>query len=161
MESQACRDHLATLLSEEVDSLGQLEELLQREHEVLGARDPAAIEHAAHLRAERVGALARVEEQRRSLCTLHGYSPDKSGLESLMIWCDPQGSLLQLLRECAQRAIRCRNLNDRNGVLVAARMKHVEARLAVLSGRTNTPVTYGPNGSSEQTPRRGRVLGAA
>ena len=64
------------------------------------------------------------------------------------------------LRECAQGAARCRDLNDRNGVLVAARLKDVESRLAVLTGRNSQPGTYGPKGASASR-LPGRVLGAA
>jgi flagellar biosynthesis/type III secretory pathway chaperone len=160
VDHSTCREYLETLLTAEVDALGQLDALLQREHEVLLAKDLPAMEQAARARAEQVGALARIEERRRSLCSLHGHSPDKTGLDALMMWCDPQGSLLPLLRECAQRATHCRNLNDRNGILVAAQLKHVETRLAILTGRTNSAVTYGPKGTAP-TPRPGRMLGAA
>src|ERR1700761_9471325 len=94
-----------------------------------------------------MGDLARTEEERRSLCTLHGYTPDWLGLESLMSWCDPGGTLLSRLRAGAQRATRCRDLNVKNGTLVAARMKQVEGMLNALTGGVGQPVTYGPNGA--------------
>src|SRR3954453_22312262 len=125
-EIEVCREHLGCLLTEEVDALRELEEVLIREHDVLGARNVAAIERTALVRQQMMGDLARTEEQRRCLCTLHGYTPDWLGLESLMQWCDPEGTLLSRLRECARRATQCRDLNDRNGIFVAARLKHVE-----------------------------------
>jgi flagella synthesis protein FlgN len=160
VEPDVCHEYLASLLSEEIDALGQLEQLLQEEHEVLGAQNIGAIERIAVIRQQRIGALARTEEQRRSLCTMHGHSADWVGLERLMQWCDPEGSLVARLRECAQRAARCRDLNDRNGTLVAARLKHVEGMLGVLTGRTNQAVTYGPKGSASSL-RPHRELGAA
>jgi flagella synthesis protein FlgN len=160
VDRDVCRDCLAELLTEESGLLQQLEELLQREHEVLDAKDLAAIDKIARTRQEKMGALARTEEQRRSLCTMHGESADKAGLDKLMVWCDPQGTLMPRLRECAQRAIRCRDLNDRNGTLVAARLKHVEGLLSALTGRSAQTPTYGPKGSpTGRIP--GRVLGAA
>jgi flagellar biosynthesis protein FlgN len=159
-EADVCRDHLGSLLAEECEALHDLEELLKREHEVLGAKNVAAIERTALIRQQMVGALARIEEQRRSLCTMHGHTPDWVGLESMLQWCDREGSLLARLRECAQRAARCRDLNDRNGTLVAARLKQVEGLLAALTGGSNQPVTYGPNGTAPN-PRRSRELGAA
>jgi flagella synthesis protein FlgN len=152
-EADVCREHLATLLTEEIDALRELEDLLRSEHEVLGAQNVAAIERTALVRQEKMGHLARTEEQRRSLCTLHGHSADWLGLESLMQWCDPQGTLLSRLRECAQRATRCRDLNNRNGTLVAARLKQVEGMLSALTGGANQPVTYGPNGSAARANR--------
>jgi flagellar biosynthesis protein FlgN len=152
-ETELCREHLGVLLTEEIDALRDLEEVLKREHEVLGAQNVAAIERAALVRQQMMGDLARTEEQRRSLCTLHGHTPDWVGLERLMQWCDPDGTLLSRLRECAQRAIRCRDLNDRNGVMVAARLKQVTGLLNVLTAGASQPVTYGPNGSAPKVNR--------
>src|SRR6266702_3413191 len=150
---EVCREHLGSLLTEEIDALLELEDVLKREHDVLGAKNVAAIERTALVRQQMMGDLARTEEQRRSLCTLHGYSADWVGLESLMRWCDPQGTLLSRLRECARRATQCRDLNDKNGILVAARLKHVEGLLTALTGGANQPVTYGPKGSAPKVNR--------
>ena len=150
---EVCREHLGSLLTEEVDALRELEDVLKREHDVLGARNVAAIERTALVRAQMMGDLARTEEQRRTLCTMHGYTPDWLGLESLMSWCDPDGTLLSRLRECAQRATRCRDLNVKNGTLVAARLKQVEGMLSALTGGASQPVTYGPNGTAPRANR--------
>jgi len=156
-----CRDHLATLLREESELLAQLEELLTRESRVLETSDIQTLEATTRARQERVGALARIEEQRRSLCALHGFSADRAGLEGLMNWCDGEGKLLSRLRECAERAVRCRDLNDRNGVVVAGRLKRVEGMLDALTGRPTRTDTYGPKGYTASNGRPGRVLGAA
>jgi flagella synthesis protein FlgN len=159
-DADICREHLGTLLTEETDTLRELEDLLKREHEVLGATNVAAIERIASVRQQMMGDLARTEEQRRSLCTMHGYTPDWLGLESFMQWCDPEGTLLSRLRECAKRATHCRDLNLKNGTLVAARLKHVEGLLTALGGGTNQAVTYGPNGSAPKA-NRSHEWGAA
>jgi flagellar biosynthesis protein FlgN len=152
-DSHVCREHLGTLLTEEIAALRDLEELLRREYDVLGAKNVAAIERTAVMRQQMMGNLARTEEQRRSLCTMHGYTPDWVGLESLMQWCDPHGTLLSRLRECAQRATRCRDLNERNGTLVSARLKQVQGLLGALTGGANQPVTYGPTGAAGKVNR--------
>jgi flagellar biosynthesis/type III secretory pathway chaperone len=153
VDADVCREHLGVLLTEEIDALRELEGLLEREYEVLGAKNVAAIERTALVRQQMMGDLARTEEQRRSLCTMHGYTPDWVGLESLMQWCDSEGTLLSRLRECAQRATRCRDLNNKNGTLVAARLKQVEGLLTALTGGANQSVTYGPNGSAPKVNR--------
>jgi len=155
-----CREHLGSLLTEEVDALRELEDVLIREHDVLGAKNVAAIERTALVRAQMMGGLARTEEQRRSLCTMHGYTADWLGLESLMAWCDPDGTLLPRLRECAQRATRCRDLNEKNGTLVTARLKQVEGMLAALTSGASKPVTYGPKGTAPRM-NRSHEWGAA
>jgi flagella synthesis protein FlgN len=161
MDPDVCREHLAEVLAEEAALLSELHGLLEREFEVLASKDPVALEKAILARQERVGALARLEEQRRSFCSMHGYSPDYAGLEKLLVWCDPRGTLVSRLRECAQRAADCRDLNDRNGKVVATKLKRVEGLLEALTGRPpSTADTYSPNGSTSPT-RPGRVLGAA
>ncbi|HJS91835.1 MAG TPA: flagellar protein FlgN [Steroidobacteraceae bacterium] len=161
MDPGVCREHLTGLLREESELLAELEGLLARESRVLETSDIQALETTTRARQERMGALARIEEQRRSLCALHGFSADRAGLEGLMSWCDGEGKLLPRLRECAERAVRCRDLNDRNGIAVAARLKRVGGMLDALTGRPTASDTYGPRGHSSSNTRPGRVLGAA
>lgn len=161
MDPEVCREHLATLLREESQLLGDLEALLAEESRVLETSNIQVLETTTRARQERMGALARIEEQRRSLCAAHGFSADRAGLEGLMTWCDSEGRLLSRLRECAERAVRCRDLNDRNGIVVAARLKRVEGMLDTLTGRPARSDTYGPKGYTASNTRPGRVLGAA
>ncbi len=158
MDAGLCREHLADLLGEEIVLLSELQQLLEQERDTIGTGEPEALQRTTRARQERLGALARIEEQRRSLCTLHGETPDRAGLERLRRWCDPAGALAPRLAECVGRAMRCRDLNDRNGVLVAARMKRVSELLQVLTGRVARAATYGPRGYGAPS-ASGRVLG--
>ena len=160
MDSDLCREHLAALLAEEVAALADLEKLLQQEHEMLVANDVDALERTSQERQERVGALVRLETERQSLCRMHGYSADLSGLEQLIAWCDPAGTLVSSWSVCAEKAARCRELNDRNGALVAARMKRVESLLSVLTSRSRQVATYDSQGAFSYA-RTGRMLGEA
>jgi flagellar biosynthesis protein FlgN len=156
VDSSVCREHLARLIAEESASLTQLEELLAREHETLVTNNIEALEQATEKRQVAIGALLRIEDERRSLCQMHGHSPDLVGLEKLLAWCDPRGTLKAQWADCAARAGRCRDLNERNGALVMARMKRVEGLLGVIT-RRDAVSTYGPQGAY-QAPRSGGVL---
>jgi flagellar biosynthesis/type III secretory pathway chaperone len=158
MDPGLCREHLGELLGEEIVLLTELQQLLEEERDTIGAGAPEALQRSTAARQERLGALARIEEQRRSLCRMHGETPDRAGLERLRRWCDPIGALAPSLAECLGRAVRCRDLNDRNGLLVAARMKRVAELLQALTGRTARAATYGPRGYSGSGHAR-RVLG--
>lgn len=162
LDADVCREHLAEVLAEEAGLLAELRGLLDDEYEVLASKDAVALEKAVLARQEKVGALTRLEEHRRSLCSLHGYSPDYAGLERLLVWCDPRGTLVSRLRECAKLATECRDRNDRNGTMVAAKLKRVEGLLGALTGQptTTTADTYSADGTTAPT-RPGRVLGAA
>ncbi len=134
MDPDVCRDCLGALLTEESAALGQLETLLQREYEVLQVADVVALNATALQRQMLLRERADIEDERRSLCRLHGHSADRAGLEQLVMWCDPEGTLLSRLRDCAERAARCREVNDRNAALVKTRLRNVSQRLAALTG---------------------------
>jgi flagellar biosynthesis protein FlgN len=153
-----CREHLQKLLAEELNALTQLEALLDREHELLLANDVEGLDRAGESRQECVGALLRVEDERRSLCRMMNLPIDVQGLEKLLRWCDPSNTLQRRFVDCSQRATRCRELNDRNGALVTARLKKVEGMLDVLTGRANQPKVYGRQGMFQQPRANTRVL---
>jgi flagellar biosynthesis/type III secretory pathway chaperone len=158
VDPSVCRESLASLLSQENAALEQLAALLDREHGALVANDVAALETAMNERHGCIGGIVRLEEERRSLCRMHGHPADASGLQGLLAWCDPNGSLKSHWAECAKRGTRCRELNDRNGALVNARLQRVETLLGALTG--NHPAdsrTYGPGGAYAE-PRAGRVV---
>jgi flagellar biosynthesis protein FlgN len=153
-----CRESLATLLSEEGALLHELAGLLEREHAILVANDVDALDKAMQERQIVVGRLLQIEEERRALCRAHGKAGDVGGLQQLIAWCDPSGSLKARLAESTEGAARCRTLNDKNGALVFARMRRVEGLLGALTGqRPEAPATYSSKGYTT-APRAGRVL---
>jgi flagellar biosynthesis/type III secretory pathway chaperone len=152
------RESLATLLSQEISFLNRLAELLAHEHSLLVANDVDALDKAMQDRQVVVGRLLDIEEERRGLCRAHGKTADVHGLEQLLAWCDSRGDLKSRMAESAKSAVRCREMNDRNGALVQARMKHVQNMLGAITGQApEAPATYGPKGAYSQ-PRSGRVF---
>jgi len=154
------RDHLTRLLAEENTALAEFETLLDREHAALATRDIDALEALADARQSSITHLLRLEDERRSVCSMLGYDTDLSGLAKLIAWCDPQRTLARPYEECAARARRCRDLNDRNGLLVGAQIKRVEGLLGAISGESATPRAYGPRSASAWRPAAGQVLSA-
>jgi len=153
-----CREHLQKLLAEELNALTQLQALLDREHDLLVANDVDGLDAAGESRQVCVGELLRVEDERRSLCRMMNVPTDAQGLERLLRWCDPSNTMQRRFGECAERAARCRELNERNGALVTARLKKVEGMLDVLTGRANQPKVYGRQGMFQQPKANARVL---
>ena len=150
MDQVACREKLGHLISDESSALHELAVLLDREHGYLEANDVVSLEGAARERQRCVARIGRVDEERRALCRDMGHPLDLEGLERLIRWCDPSGTLAGGWGECSAAAARCRQLNDRNGALVAARLKHVQARLGTLIESRRETVTYGPRGLCSQ-----------
>ena len=157
MDTDPCRELLGKLLQDELSVLVQLESLLGTEHEVLLKDDLDAFERSGKARQACMGDLVRVEDERRSLCRMMGRSTDLAGLEDLLAWCDPTRSLRTQWAECAHRAKRCRDLNDRNGMLVTGRLNRVQGLLNILTGQSKPPETYGRKGAYA-THGAGRVL---
>jgi flagellar biosynthesis/type III secretory pathway chaperone len=158
VDAAVCREHLAKLINEESKALVRLEGLLDQEHEYLEANDIEALDRAGEARQACIGDLIRVDDDRRTLCRMMNMPIDKTGLERMLKWCDPNQSLQPRIAECAERAGRCRNLNDRNGALVTARLKRVEGLLEVVTGRAGQPKVYGRQGGYETSARTANVL---
>jgi len=157
MDQSQCRERLGRLMGEESSALNELSVLLEREHGYLEANDVVSLEGATRERHRCVGRIFRIDEERRSLCRDMGYTLDLKGLEELIRWCDPKGTLAGGWAECFAAADRCRRFNDRNGALVAARLTHVQARLGTLIDSRRETTTYGPRGGYSQA-SSGRVL---
>jgi flagellar biosynthesis protein FlgN len=160
VDATLTRDTLGRLLAEENAALNEFETLLAREHGALTTRDIDALEALAEARQASVVKLLKIEDERRSLCSMLGYDTDLSGLAKLLAWCDPARSLNKHYEECAMRATKCRDLNDRNGVLVGAQIKRVEGLLGAMTGTSNEPKNYGPRGQSNPYSSSGSVLSA-
>jgi len=160
VDANLTRDHLARLLADENTALTEFEALLDREHAALSKRDIDALEALADARQSSVTQLLRLEDERRSMCSMLGYDTDLSGLARLIAWCDPQRSLTAAYQECSTRARKCRDLNDRNGLLVGAQIKRVEGLLGAITGTHTAPRAYGPRRAGAYAPGAGQVLTA-
>jgi flagellar biosynthesis/type III secretory pathway chaperone len=159
MTPAQCRERMSNLIGEESAGLAQLGDLLEHEHGLLAVGDVANLTAAINERQRCVGRIARIDEERRTICRALNFSLDATGLEGLLRWCDPQGTLASRWAECAAAATRCRVLNDRNGALVSTQLQHVRARLGALLQGTRETLTYHRNGAYSQG-SVGRVLAA-
>jgi flagellar biosynthesis/type III secretory pathway chaperone len=161
VDAALTRDTLGRLLAEENAALSEFEVLLDQEHGALARRDIDALEALAESRQNSIIRLLKIEEERRSVCGMLGYDTDLQGLARLIAWCDPARTLARPYDECATRARKCRDLNDRNGVLVGAQIKRVEGMLGALTGAAAEPRAYGPRGQSNPySTTSGTVLSA-
>jgi len=141
-----CREKLGRLMTDETAALRELAGMLDQEYGFLEKNDVVSLEGAIRERQRCVARIYRIDEQRRALCQERGVSLDHLGLEALLRWCDPGNTLAAGWADCTAAATVCRQLNDRNGALVAARLQHVQARLGTLISTQRASVTYGPRG---------------
>jgi len=157
MEAGLCREKLGALMAQETHLLEELSRLLEKEHEYLVASEVVSLEEASRARQRCVARILALDEERRVLCLASGRTHDAKGVQELLRWCDPQGTLAAVWAKCLAVAASCRKLNDRNGALVGARLKHVQERLGVLIESRRETVTYGARGA-HATGGSGRVL---
>jgi flagellar biosynthesis/type III secretory pathway chaperone len=125
---------LQRLLAEESAGLGELEELLTRETHILQGEDVAAIQGIGSERHRCVERLIRLDTERSDLCRMLSFGSGIAALDKLVAWADPQGQLRQQWQSNLQVARRCREINDRNGAIVAVKLGRVQQRLAMLRG---------------------------
>jgi flagellar biosynthesis/type III secretory pathway chaperone len=147
MDPQTCREQMSRLIKEETTALGELAVLLEREYVHLNASEVESLNVAMRERHQCVARILKVDDERRGLCRSLGRPHDLKGLEALLGWCDPQGTLASAWAACTSAAIKCRGLNDRNGALAGARLQNVQARLGMLIGGRRETMTYGPRGT--------------
>ncbi len=128
-----------------------LEQQLLHEHELLTSNDIEGLEKASGARQQTVAKLLRIDDERRGMCRARNLSFDARGLATLLAWCDPAGSLAAAQGQCTQHAQRCREQNERNGMLVTARLNRVNGMLGMIAGE-NKSSTYAPRlGTRPQT----------
>ncbi len=134
---------LQRILTEEAAGLTELEGLLERETHILQGEDIAAIQSIGTERHRSVERLTRLDAERGDLCRMLSFGSGLAALDKLLAWADPQGDLRRHWDSNLLVARRCREINDRNGAIVAVKLGRVQQRLAVLRGSPLPPV-YGP-----------------
>ncbi|MGC1460537.1 MAG: flagellar protein FlgN [Steroidobacteraceae bacterium] len=158
MDQQACREQMSRLIQEETTALGELAILLDREYSYMSANEVDALGEAMRERHKCVARILKVDDERRALCRTLNRPHDLKGLEALLVWCDPKGTLAGAWADCTAAAIKCRSQNDRNGALAGARLQNVQARLGVLIDGRRETVTYGPRGTCSVAAARSGLL---
>ncbi len=131
---------LSTVLAAQIRAAEDMLETLGREGRALSDGDHEALGAATEAKAQIVDALEKLESERRQLVPGEGAT---------------SGPDWQRLRELIAR---CKDENQRNGVLLKARAENVRGALQTLRG--SEPELYGATG---RTPTRSdaRKLGTA
>jgi flagella synthesis protein FlgN len=150
--------HLYRILIEEGRLMVELEGLLQHEVEILKGEDADRIARIGAVRHRCVEALMRLEVERADLTRMLSFGEGAGAIDRLLQWCDEDGALRQRWQANLDSARRCKDINDRNGAIVGARLRRVQALLAAIRGTAPAPV-YAARGSRQAL--SGRQLGQA
>jgi flagellar biosynthesis/type III secretory pathway chaperone len=153
MDPGVTRELAARLIAEERALLERFEQLLEREAAALRSDDVATIETAGADRQACASALLRIDEERRQACRMLGFSDGRDAFERLLAWCDPGGQLARNRQASRELILRCKEANDRNGAVVTAKLRRVEALLVTLRGGDAGAQVYGAGGQSRAAAR--------
>lgn len=148
------------VLQQERDRVREFLDLLEREQAALVAGDHDDLVAFTEQKAAHILELRRLADARSRLLASHGLRVDKDGMTA---WLERHGDerARRLWDEIKSLAARVRAVNDVNGALVAARLKHNQAAIAALqaAARSGTGV-YGPDGGTRLTTPTTRSLAA-
>ncbi|HSW33455.1 MAG TPA: flagellar protein FlgN [Steroidobacteraceae bacterium] len=147
------RELAARLIAEERALLERFEQLLEREAAALRSDDVATIEAAGADRQACTSALLRIDEERRQACRMLGFGDGRDAFERLLAGCDPGGELARSRQASRDLMLRCKAANDRNGAVVTAKLRRVEALLVTLRGGDAGAPVYGASGESRAAAR--------
>jgi flagellar biosynthesis/type III secretory pathway chaperone len=161
MDLTVVGDQMRDLLAEEAVLLTTLEALLGKETEALRDDKLPDIERIGAERHRCVDALMRIDSERRTACRLLGFGDDRRRFEDLLDQCDRSGELKSRWHAGLEVAARCKDRNERNGAIVVAKLRRVEALLVTVRGGTDNVVpVYGATGQRSLA-ARGLELGRA
>ena len=109
MDSTLYRGQIANLLQDEEAQLEKLVRLLETEYAAILANNLEALDERGNARSRAMGALLKIQDERRSMLTLLNYPDTHAGLEQMLRWSDPGNGLTANWKRCAELATRCRS----------------------------------------------------
>jgi flagella synthesis protein FlgN len=135
---------LTLRLQEELATVNALLRLLQREYEVLKARDLPGLQQ---LTLEKQACADRLQDQiasRLDELRKQGFAADAQGMAAWMqgLPAAERAVASKLWAELEPAAERLHTQNQVNGAVIAASRNHVEQSLAILRGRDSLDVLY-------------------
>ena len=119
MDAALTRDTLQRLLVEENGALAEFERLLDEEHGALRSRNIDALEQLAESRQANVIRLLKIEDERRSLCSMLGFDTDLHGAVE------------------DDRLVRPGTLRSRSGTRNARRVRRIAVRSMTVTGSSS------------------------
>jgi flagella synthesis protein FlgN len=133
--------------------------LLQDEQESLLRGETDYLLDGAGKKAEALLQLRQLSARRNELLARQKLAADRKGMEA-WLGANPDPALETLWLDVLQAAEDARRLNETNGIIISARLRHNQQALAVLCNVARSTSLYGPDGSARLT-NAARHFGAA
>ena len=135
---------LTMLLREELAAVEWLQQLLQREYDVLKTRDPASLEQVVNEKQACTDRLRKLMADRVDYLQAQGIAADAQGLAAYVdtLPVAERIGVDQLWTALEKVAEQVRAQNEVNGAVIAASRNHVDRTLAILRGRDSLDFLY-------------------
>ncbi|MDH3768397.1 MAG: flagellar protein FlgN, partial [Gammaproteobacteria bacterium] len=125
MDWQVFTATLIDLIDRELVLAHELGDALANERDALRSVDPVALDTATARKQLCVENLSRLDTERQAMCVSLGVSPDRDGMERLLMQADPQGKLSQRWQTLLTRLETCREANHKNGAVARLQKRRV------------------------------------
>ena len=149
---------LVAALDSELGSLIQVLDMLDIEHEALLGNDPERLEQAVVAKQNAIAAHLKSRSHREGLGLRESLREQLEAHPTLVNGLREKA--LSLVAELNDLALKSKNMNARNGKLIAGLRERTNTSLKVLRPEAASITLYGDSGSAENT-MGSRLLGSA
>ena len=149
---------LVSALDSELTTLIQVLDMLEIEHEALLGNNTERLEQAVAAKQNAIAAHLKARSDRESLGLRDSLREQLETHPTLVNGL--QEKALDLVTELSDLALRSKNMNARNGKLIAGLRERTNTSLKVLRPEAASITLYGDSGSAENT-MGSRLLGSA
>jgi flagella synthesis protein FlgN len=154
------KTRLSALLAAELSETTRLCEILQREFDILGGDDPERIGAVSKEKLAQMQRLAECLTQRDRFLTELGLPKGKEGTDRLLRGLPQESELAARWAELQELGGQMKKQNEVNGNIVAVSQRQVRQALDILSGKTDSPQTYGREGETRSTAQQNSLAKA-
>jgi flagellar biosynthesis/type III secretory pathway chaperone len=142
------KQKLIDLIKAELVMATALQEILQREFDILSGDSPEQIEAISKEKLAQMQQLTQQLAKRDQLLTILRLPPGKAGTDMLMRQLPKGHELFSHWEQLQRLSAELQQQNTINGGIVAAGQRRAKQALDILRGKHNIPETYGPGGES-------------
>jgi flagellar biosynthesis/type III secretory pathway chaperone len=152
---------LDTLFAKYLQSIGEMQGILEQEKKDLGVRDTRALERTIKAKESLAESINGLTDAQQKLFRTHNLPTGRESLERLLATLPndpPTDALRSKWSEIKRLTAQCNEINAANGAYVALLRQHVQRSLDVLHGQSRAEFVYGRDGSPHRPAASRRLL---
>ncbi len=154
MSLSACRHRLLLQLTSHIDLINEGNEYLNSIKEAIGSSDLESMQAALDSNSFPMESIEGLELERHQLLVEFGFSPDQSGLEACLKWCDDdQHQVIKIYHTLLSALSHFQHSIRLNHLLIAKGKDRVQRSLGILTGAKSAyeSETYSSSGQTSKS----------